>query len=317
MTNSERSPTAPNLSKQLRRAVAASPVLGPVARNVAKQFSLGRYARSAMRQCSVAMPGGRVIEIDYPRHLYLPRILSEAGLFGYEPLTLATALALAEQSEHAFFDVGANIGLYSMTIASALRKPVMAFEPFPEAAGVLRATIARHDLPIFLEQKALSDKPGSARFYLSAASDMSNSLNGDFRSHVGELNVEVTTLDAAAARMRPGVIKIDTETTEIDILHGARETLIRDRPAVLLEILDLKDRDVKAEITAFMSEIGYGLTPLDHPAFQNAMAGLPHPDKDGDARNWIATPEPPGGGFFDRVRHWAHELAKLGAPGHV
>ena len=48
--------------------------------------------------------------------------------------------------------------------------------------------------------------------------------------------VEVRTLDSFAFR-DVCVIKVDVEGSEMEVLEGARETILRDRPPLIVELL--------------------------------------------------------------------------------
>lgn len=79
-------------------------------------------------------------------------------------LSLLQFLAGAFPSEGAYFDIGANVGVYAaalnaMTKARGRFKAVE-FEPIPSTVAILLHTLALNDVEAQVEQVALSDQSG-------------------------------------------------------------------------------------------------------------------------------------------------------------
>src|SRR6267378_2537391 len=94
-----------------------------------------------------------------------------------------------------------------------------------------------------VDRVALADKPGRGSFYVPHADDgmvlhLAGSLkraHAQFRT-VEIYEVEIATLDAFGfADVR--FIKADVEGSEREVLEGARATIARERPVLLLELL--------------------------------------------------------------------------------
>lgn len=239
--------------------------------------------------------------------LYLPRKISSDGLGNYEPLSIAAFLASAEQTRGAIFDIGANFGIYSLMVAAGLRRHVLAFEPFSEPAKVLEGVATNENLPIDVYKVAMSDKVGSANLYISTKSDMSNSLNSEFRDHAEIESVLTTSVDQIAERIAPGQIKIDVETMEVAVLRGGLKTIARDRPNLLVEILD---RDMRAQVEEILSPHGYVYIDLGTPEFadQFDMKGW---DISGDRRNVLAVTDLDMTLFLKRTKEWVDYIRTL------
>ena len=216
-------------------------------------------------------------------------------------------MAAAEQTKGAIFDIGANFGLYSLLIATGLRRHVLAFEPFPEPANVLRGIALHEDLPIEVNEVGISDSVGASTLYISDRSDMSNSLNSKFRNHKEKLGILTTTIDAVSKRVAPGQIKIDIETMELFALRGARETLKRDSPNLMMEALD----------DTILQQIEEILLPLDYKIIQLGGAEFCRQfdingfDATGDERNILAVKDLNDSLFLKRTREWMLYLRKL------
>jgi FkbM family methyltransferase len=118
------------------------------------------------------------------------------------------------------FDVGANRGHYAEALLE-LGARVVAVEPNPELA----ATIRRHYRGITVEAVAIGAEPGKATLRVGTY-DGHSTLSGEWAAlhperWIGELDVDVTTLDALIARYgEPAFVKIDVEGFEPEVVSG-------------------------------------------------------------------------------------------------
>jgi FkbM family methyltransferase len=258
-----------------------------------------------------APPRRRQLLVDVPTQMFIGRELHENGLAGYEPETLAVFLAaLARRPRGTVLDVGANIGVFSMIAAALSDWQVIAFEPTPELAAAARRVAEANGLNYTVEEIALGRESGSATFYLSDVTDASNSLAAGFRPSTRSLLVPVETLDDWSARtgIVPDVIKIDTETTEPDVLAGARGLLREHRPWLLCEVLPGHRRE---DLMAELEPLGYTWHHIrdGKPLEPTTVLDATDPD-----RNWLFTPEPLDAEFVAQVDAWGEALVRLGKP---
>jgi hypothetical protein len=114
-----------------------------------------------------------------------------------------------------------------------------------------------------VHEVALSDKPGRAIFHVPLADDgtvlhLAGNLKNTHTQFKDEqcYEVEVRTLDEFSFN-NVRFIKIDVEGSERDVLAGARETIRRDRPALLLELLSGTYQDPGRETDEICTEFGY------------------------------------------------------------
>ncbi len=171
-------------------------------------------------------------------------------------------------------DVGANQGFFAYAL-SRIADRVIAFEPNPDyarfARWMLRGRAAVHEF-------ALSDKPGRATFYVPL-SDKGKALHfaGNLkRTHSQFRNmktyaVEVRTLDSFDLR-DVRFIKADVEGSEREVLDGARATIARERPAILLELLSGTHEDPGAYTTSICQHFGYDAFIVQHGEKLPALA---------------------------------------------
>ena len=158
---------------------------------------------------------------------------------------------LSNRNGKVFLDVGANIGLISLYVASKLpTTKIYAFEPGYIQSTLFGITIFanRLDNRVKLYNKALDYSPGLRKF--AVHNDINNSGDGFIDTKRGGdieiTEIETTTLDIwwnENKKPLVDVIKIDTEGAELWILKGGIEFIKACRPVIFLEIsiLNLKN----------------------------------------------------------------------------
>ena len=167
-----------------------------------------------------------------------------------------------------FYDVGANIGFFSLLAARLVGAGgrVMAFEADPEIAARLREHASRNDgAPISVEEKAVWSSAAPV-FFARADTSLSPDRGlghvvaaGATQTAHGTIRVETVVLDEYAARVcAPDFIKCDVEGAEVEVFRGARKLLIEKKPIILCEMHGEENRHVLLEE---FSRLGYRCEP--------------------------------------------------------
>lgn len=192
------------------------------------------------------------------------------GWTGYEPETTILFYQLA-QSANVVLDIGAHVGYYALLAHHANpRSDVYAFEPLPSVFERLQGNVARNATSrVRCVQSAVGERAETASFYyVPGRLPTSSSLSYDFNARNWELEsiqVPVVRIDDFARENRLGridLVKIDTETTEPSVLRGMTETIRRDRPTIICEVLPLEDsHQALEEILRPLGYTYYHLTP--------------------------------------------------------
>jgi FkbM family methyltransferase len=179
-----------------------------------------------------------------------------------------------------FFDIGANIGFFTL-LGARLVGPsgtVVAFEPHPENIERLRRNI---DLNLFsnvvVVARAASDASGDRALDVRHTATASLVPRENTRDTQGFVRVEATSLDdflEARPDIAPDVVKIDAEGHEVEILHGMRETLRRSRPVLICEMHRRNREFVEAvEEAGYRAAMLGGLEmPPDAPSAAHVLA---------------------------------------------
>ncbi|WP_239647149.1 FkbM family methyltransferase [Nocardiopsis salina] len=254
-------------------------------------------------------PGPASLSLNAPSGLWVPRKLEQDGLSGFEPETLACFLATLDHAgPGAVLDVGANVGVYGLLAATQSTRPVRAFEPTPQIADTARELAAANGLRVEVAEMALGNRTGHASFTLSSTSDASNSLASGFRPEAGRIEVRVDTLSRWCERSRttPAVIKIDTETTEPDVIAGGLETLREYRPWIFCEVLP--GHGVEERLMELLHPLGYSWYQLGDESPPPERTVIDGRIADGAQRMWLFAPEPPADALWEDTRAWRRAL---------
>lgn len=169
---------------------------------------------------------------------------------------MAAAEALAPRGGLCF-DVGANVGLYTLLLARHASE-VVAFEPAPRNLRYLWAHVQRNRLDNVQ--------------VITAAAAASQAMTGfdtagdPGRGHLSQAATQIVTtvrLDDVAARLgrMPDLIKIDVEGAEADVLRGAIDILRHRRPTLLLST---HGPEARRQCMDLLTVLGYEpATPLN------------------------------------------------------
>ncbi|KRE00071.1 hypothetical protein ASE63_08185 [Bosea sp. Root381] len=257
------------------------------------------------------MPALSTLDLREANWSAIVRMMRDTGLSGYEPETMAAACAVIDRlGARDILDIGANIGIFSLVLKAIYgdKIAVTAFEPTPEIALKAERIAASNNLNIGLHKAAVGAEEGTATLYLSNASDASNSLNSEFRKPIGTVDVPLTTIDAITSSIpAPQLIKIDTETTEPDVLAGGLTFIRNTRPWIICEVLYSVTEE---QIRSVIESIGYYPYALRGVALQEPDAILG--DKENRFRDYLFAPEKPDAAFNEAYLDWVAAFSKAG-----
>lgn len=200
---------------------------------LSRESLLGRLARAPLR---LVPPEATMRIVQGPARGL--RWIAGAGTHGcwlgsYERDTQQCLLSILEPGM-TFYDLGANVGFYSVLAASVVGSQgrVVAFEPLPRNLGFLQRHVAINGLSqVTVVPSAVAARRGTARFTVHERGEMGQ------LAATGGMEVAVTTLDDfvfSGAERPPDVIKVDVEGAECAVLEGARRTLREVRPRLFI-----------------------------------------------------------------------------------
>jgi FkbM family methyltransferase len=230
------------------------------------------------------LPNGRILRLWSRGDDWVSNQVYWRGWAGYEPETVPLFFRLASQAQ-VTLDVGAHVGFFTLLAGHA--KPggrVYAFEPMPAVYERLRYNVALNQLDnVECLASAAGETDGHADFYhIAEGLPSSSSLSLEFmRSGGVDLHytrTPVLRLDKFVRERSVGrvdLLKIDTESTEPQVLRGMTGVLERHRPNIVCEVL--KGRGSETALQDILRPFGYRhylLTPKG-PELRERIEGHP------------------------------------------
>ena len=182
------------------------------------------------------LPFREKLTLLMPPSLFYRRRIAEEARSGEPELAILDELV---PRGGVALDIGSNQGIFAYAL-SQIAERVIAVEPNPDYAFFARWMLRGRAEVLEL---AFSNELGNATFYVPI-SDQGMVLHfaGSLKrthsqfSNIKTHNVEVRRLDDFGF-MDVRFIKADVEGSELEVLDGARATIARDRPVILLELL--------------------------------------------------------------------------------
>lgn len=219
------------------------------------------------------MPTDRLLTVTLDKGFRMCLDLEDAEqrkvyFFGHyhERYEAALVACLLDPGE-VFWDVGANVGYFSLVAAAAVGETgeVVAFEPGAAALERLRENVSLNPYKnIRIFNLAVADAEGEATLYRAdGIADSSASL---FSAAAGAAVGEVCRTVALDGWLKqeglrpPDFLKLDVEGAELAALQGAAGILTASRPLLLVE---MEEKNLvaagasKAAIQSFLQDFGY------------------------------------------------------------
>jgi len=162
--------------------------------------------------------------------------------------------------ERVSVDAGANRGSYTYFL-SRLTKHVYAYEPNPAMRQLLKRASGEN---VTISDVALSNRSGHAEFAVpKTRASFGNNAGSLEVNRLEESNAALVRFKVPTRRLddeelnNVGFIKIDVEGHEREVLLGAQKLIARDRPVLLMEIMEsLIGADANENI-GFVEQLGY------------------------------------------------------------
>lgn len=174
-------------------------------------------------------------------------------------------------SEEVIFDVGANIGTYSLALASKYpRSDILAFEPNIETFEKLENNLDCNGFSnITIHNMGISDQNGEMSFYISSYPETSSFSKKSSERWGGRVKsvkkVDVRRLDTIVEETKkcPDRIKLDVEGHGLKVLKGGEKTLEECRPVIYMERHEVGTEKNESELEEFLDSLGYSIDKRD------------------------------------------------------
>ncbi|RZL46322.1 MAG: FkbM family methyltransferase [Pedobacter sp.] len=180
------------------------------------------------------------------------------------------------KAEDTFFDVGANIGSYTLLASSVLKAHTIAFEPVPNTFNILKKNIELNHIEnlVQLENKGVGKENASLRF--SANEDTTNHVIANNEEGKDTILVPIVTLNDYVHMAKPVLIKIDVEGFETEVLNGASLLLTNTTlKAIIIELNGSGDRYGYDENQIHEKLMTHSFKPYSYNPFDRKIEELP------------------------------------------
>lgn len=163
----------------------------------------------------------------------------ESGHENYEKL--ADAISPYLDPEGVLYDIGANIGYFSLVVGqrTEFRGQAHLFEPIPHLARFIFRTLADAEFSLAVHQYGLSDNDGQVDIFIDTAGNFGwNTMISERAQRMTPQRIKVRRFDSIGLTAAPSVIKIDVEGAEYLVLRGLLPALRTwaTRPPILCEV---------------------------------------------------------------------------------
>ncbi len=184
------------------------------------------------------------------------------GLKGWEQVSLELWIRLSRNSK-VIFDIGANTGLYSLiSRATNSTAVILAAEPMGPIFEKLQRNLSLNNAQVHALCCAISDHDGTAEIFQDPGNVhmLDASLNPTYdasNTALRPLAVPVRTVTSILNEFglnTVDLLKIDVETHEPEVLTGFLSLIKRDRPTMLIEILN---DDIAHRLASMVDGLGY------------------------------------------------------------
>ena len=123
-------------------------------------------------------------------------------------------------------DVGANVGLWAKPLTEKFKR-VIAFEPLEQVYSCLENNV--QNLNVEIHKHALGNVNDNVRMVYD-----SENTGGSFVSEVGTGDIIIKRMDDLNLP-KFGLLKIDCERHELQVLKGAMDTILKYKPIIVCE----------------------------------------------------------------------------------
>lgn len=197
-----------------------------------------------------------------------------------------------------FIDIGANVGAYLFDLENHLNpKNIYAFEPNAQLYKRLKRLFPK----VHLYSVALSDVSAMAEFKIPVINGQKIHTRGTLQTAIKERNEERTILqkvdvkpldDMVLNLSKLDFIKIDVEGNEMQTLRGAKKTIEKFKPILMVEMEQRHHQDNLWTLISEIADWGYSVNYLDRTTLQTkplteAFLADQNPDNVKNYENYI------------------------------
>ena len=256
----------------LRRAIIGRPDnpnrVATLAHNLLNRLS---PSESKVFTCQGPLEGYRMC-VDWSRY--------RSFVYGtWEPKLIQVVTDIVKEGM-TVIDIGAHIGYYSLYFAKCVGPSghIFSFEPVPENLALLRKNVRLNQVSWV---QTFSDALYSCTKNISFAvpDESANSGEGSLVQHRPgrRILVHAVALDSfcCSAGIRPDVVKMDVEGAELEVLLGARDTIERCSPKLLIELHHFDGDATAHPVPRLLTSCGYQVRWIEQCQWTSHILATP------------------------------------------
>ena len=171
------------------------------------------------------------------------------------------------EKDFVVLDLGAQTGSFSLLAKYFPFSQWHSFEPIEEATNALLENLRINGIEnVFVHQKAVSNFSGTTILQMPNMNEWGLSTIGNNpQRFISVMNrkIECISLDSFIFDndiKKVHFMKLDTEGSELNILRGAKNMILRDHPIILMEYNEINMQQcniAKEDVDIFLQEMGY------------------------------------------------------------
>jgi FkbM family methyltransferase len=188
------------------------------------------------------------------------------GLYEFEEMSFVLHFL---RKDDVMFDIGANIGLYTILAGAVVGAKCFAFEPIPDTFKHLIDNVNINGIyeKVKCYNIGIADKNDILKFTSNLDTGNHVVFNKNCYRDTNIIDVPVKKLDGLIPECDPLLIKIDVEGFELQVLKGAEKTL---RSESLLAVI--METFGKSDLDKYMSK--YGFKPFVYDPFNKELSSF-------------------------------------------
>lgn len=177
------------------------------------------------------------------------------------------------RAEDLFYDIGSNVGVYTVLASAEIGCKSIAIEPVPSTYNKLCGNLSLNCIDSHVQ--ALNIGIGSSLSKLEFTSDQDSMNHVAFDNDPNNIVVNVNTLDNIAYENTPNLIKIDVEGFESEVINGGNNTFSdKNLKAIIIELNGSGSRYGYVDIEIHKKLINYGFKPYSYFPFDRKLIEL-------------------------------------------
>jgi FkbM family methyltransferase len=174
--------------------------------------------------------------------------------------------------EDVFFDIGANVGSYTLLASGVCSAQSVALEPAPSTFDILSQNIRLNKLTnnVTLLNAAAGAVAETLKF--SLGEDTTNHILAANETGKMSAEVPIITVDSLFSQNKPILLKIDVEGFETEVIKGMQATL-KDSTlqAIIIELNGSGGRYGFNELDIHQTLLSNGFAPYHYNAFEREL----------------------------------------------